>query len=148
MLYDKFFKSSLKWCELFWIKLLKFAFCCWWVTHLLATYYLKFFFFLIKLKNERQDSWTYVFALVNATLEHHCIKGAQAMRFGAGHLPNDSFRSCRGEKETVLHLRYPALCRRRNRHLGAYYIDDLSDLSKIDIGSLSRFIVHSRWLQD
>ena len=39
------FKSSLKSCVLFWIKLLQFAFYCWWVTHLLATCCLNFFFF-------------------------------------------------------------------------------------------------------
>ena len=66
-----------------------------------------------------------------------------------GHLANDFCRSCSEEKEEeiVTHLlgTYRAIRQRRKRRLGAYYIDDQSDLLKIDFGSLSRFIVSFRW---
>ena len=40
-----------------------------------------------------------------------------------------------------------ALCQRRKKHLGAYYIHDLLDLSNIEVCSLSRFIGNSKWSQ-
>ena len=71
----------------------------------------------------------------------HCIMGVHAKRIGC--------RDDEGE-ETVLHLleTRPALCQMIKIHLGAYYIDDLSDLSNIDVGSLSLFIVSFRRFRD
>ena len=59
-----------------------------------------------------------------------------------GHLAKDFCISSRDkeEEEMVLHLLRicPALCQRKKRHVGAYYIDDMSDLSNIDVGNLNR----------
>ena len=59
------------------------------------------------------------------------------------HLAKDLCRSCRDEEEEEMVLRIlgtgPALFQRRKRQLSAYYIDELSDLSNIDFGSLRRF---------
>ena len=75
-----------------------------------------------------------------------------ARRIGVGHLANAFFISCRDEveEETVLDLlgTCPAVCQKRTRHLDAYYIDFLGDLSKIDVGSLRRFNVSSSWFKD
>ena len=54
------------------------------------------------------------------------------------------YRSCRDEKEgeIVPHLlaTCPTLCQRRRKYLSNYYIDDLEELLRIDIGSLNRYI--------
>ena len=42
----------------------------------------------------------------------------------------------------------PALCQKRRKYLGTYYIDDLEELSMIAIGSLSRFVRSSEWFLD
>ena len=39
-------------------------------------------------------------------------------------------------------------CQRLKKYLGAYYMDDLEKLTKIDIGSLDRFIRNSKWFRD
>ena len=62
-------------------------------------------------------------------------------------------RSCRRdeeEEETVPHLLdiFPALCQWKKKYLGAYYMDDLKELLRIDIGSLNCFIRSSEWYRD
>ena len=82
----------------------------------------------------------------------HCVMGTLERRIGVGHLANDFCRSCRDEEEeeTVPHLlgTCPALCQRRKKYLDAYYMDNLKELSRIDTGSLNRFIRSSEWFQN
>ena len=70
---------------------------------------------------------------------------------GLGHLANNFCRSCRDEEEeeTFPHWlgTYPTLCQRRRKYLGTYNIDDLEDLSRIEISSINRFIRRSKWSQ-
>ena len=79
----------------------------------------------------------------------HCIMGTHARCIGLGHLANNFCRSCSdGEQEvTVPHLlgTCPELCQRKIKYMGTYYVDDLEELSGIDIGSLNRFIGSSEW---
>ena len=73
-------------------------------------------------------------------------------RIGLGHLANVFCRGCGDEEEdedeAALHLLClsPALGWKRNGHLGAYYMEDLNELSCINNGSLSHFIGSSVWL--
>ena len=55
----------------------------------------------------------------------HVIMGVHARRIGVDHLSNDFCRNCRDQK--VLHLlgTSPPLRRRRKRHFGACYINDV-----------------------
>ena len=75
-----------------------------------------------------------------------------ASRIGVGYLANYFCRRCRDkeDEETILHLLGTCLALRQRwkRHLCAYHIYDLRDLSNIDVGCLSRCAVSSRWLQD
>ena len=77
---------------------------------------------------------------------------AHARRIGLGHLANDFCRSCRDveEEETVPHLlgTCPAPYQRKRKYLGTYYIDDLEELSRINIGCLNRFIRSSEMFRD
>lgn len=63
---------------------------------------------------------------------------------GLENLENDSCRNYRDEEKnnTILHLlgRCPVLCLRRNRLLGAYYFEDLHELSGIAMDSFNGFI--------
>ena len=63
---------------------------------------------------------------------------------GLGRLANNLYRSCRDEEkyDTILYLlcTCPVLGRRMKGHLGAYYLEDLNELSCMAIGSLSPFI--------
>ena len=57
-----------------------------------------------------------------------------ARRIGLGH---DFCRTCRGN----LRGKSLALCQRRRKYLGTYYIDVLEEMSGIDIGiGINRFI--------
>ena len=71
-----------------------------------------------------------------------------ARSIGLGHLANDFYRNCRNEeeKETVPHMlgTCTTLCQRRKKYLGDYYVNEMS---RIDIGSFSRFIRSSEWLR-
>ena len=42
----------------------------------------------------------------------------------------------------------PAICQRRMKYLGTYYMDELEELSRIDIGGLNHFIRSSVWFRD
>ena len=57
-------------------------------------------------------------------------------RIGLEHFTNDFCRICGDEKEveTFLHLlcTYPAIGRKRKRHLGVWYMEDLDELSCLD----------------
>ena len=73
------------------------------------------------------------------------VFGVTTVHFiGPVNFANDFCRRCRNKEkdESVLQLLgiCPALCQRRNKHLGAYHMDDFNELSTIDIGSLNRFI--------
>lgn len=67
--------------------------------------------------------------------------GTRGRRISLGHLANDFCRSCGNECKIVLRLlcTCSALDRRRKRHLLAYYMENLDELSCTDVGSLSRF---------
>ena len=73
--------------------------------------------------------------------------GKHVRRIGLGHLANDFCRNCRDEEEdeTVPHLlgTCPALCQR-----GVHYMDDLEELSRIDIGGINRFCRSSEWFRN
>jgi len=68
-------------------------------------------------------------------LKGHWLVGTHAARLKA--IKNDFCTSCRGEEEekTVEHLLCfcPALCRLRLKHLGNPFIDDLSEISEINL---------------
>ena len=78
--------------------------------------------------------------------------GIHARRIYRGHFANDFCRSCRGEKEdeSVIHLlsTCPGLCQKIMKYMGTYYMNDLGELSRSDIGSLNRFIRSSEWFRD
>ena len=65
-------------------------------------------------------------------------------KIGLGHLVRDFCRNCRDEEEnkTLPHLlcTCPVICQRRRKNLGINYIDDLGEMSMIDIGRVNRFI--------
>ena len=63
--------------------------------------------------------------------------------FTFGHLANDFCKSCRDEEEEENVA--PALCQRRMKYVSTNYVDDLEELSGIDIGSLNCFIGSSEW---
>ena len=77
----------------------------------------------------------------------HCIMGTHAKAVGLGHFANDFCQSCRSEEkeETVTYLlgTCPALCQRRMKYVGTYFVDDLEELSGIDIGSLNLLVQSS-----
>ena len=79
----------------------------------------------------------------------HCIIGTHANRIGLGHLTNDFCRNCGDEEEAktvpLLLGICPALCLRRKKYMGAYYMDVLEELSRIDINSLNRFLRSPEW---
>ena len=72
----------------------------------------------------------------------HCIVATHARR--VGNLANDFCRiyGDEEENETILHIlcTCPALGRRTKRHPDDYYMEDLDELSCMDISRLSRFI--------
>jgi len=80
-------------------------------------------------------------------LTGHWLVGAHAGRLKAPQ--NDFCRSCRDkeEVETVEHLLCfcPALCRLRLKHLGSPFIDDLTEISEINLKRISAFIKSSGW---
>ena len=89
--------------------------------------------------------------VVIGVITGHCIMGKHAKRIGLAHLANDFCRNCWDEEEeTVTHLLgiYQALCQRRIKYMLTYYMDDIEELSTIDIGSLNCFIRGSEWLWD
>ena len=67
--------------------------------------------------------------------------GRHARRIGPGRFANDFCISCRDEEEedTVPHMLVisSSLCHKRRKCLGTYYLDDLEELSPIDIGIVS-----------
>ena len=85
--------------------------------------------------------------MVVGVITGHCIMGTNARRIGFGHLGNDFYRNCgdEEEEEIVPHLlgTCPHLFQRRNNYLGIYYMNDLEQLSRIDIGCLNHFIESS-----
>lgn len=89
-------------------------------------------------------------SLVVGVLTGHCLIGNHASRLGF--LSNDFCRSCNNEEEeeNITHFlcSCPALMNRRNTHLGCYFFEGLSDLAKIDIGDLQRFIKSSKWFEE
>ena len=90
--------------------------------------------------------------MVFGVITGHCIMGTQARRIGLENLANDFCRSCSDEEEekTATHLlgACSALCQRRMKYMGTYYMDDQEELSRIDIASLNRFIRSSEWFRD
>ena len=84
---------------------------------------------------------------VSNVLTGHCILGRHAARLGLPY--NDYCRSCDSEEEeeTVSHLlcHCPALSRRRFKHFGAHFLDDLTELSTVNIRDIARFISESNW---
>jgi len=80
-------------------------------------------------------------------LTGHWLVGTHAGRLKASQ--NGFCRSCREEEEeeTVEHLLCfcPALCRLRLKHLGSPFIDDLTEISKINLKNISAFIKSSGW---
>jgi len=70
-------------------------------------------------------------------LTDHWLVGAQGGRLKAPQ--NDFCRSCRDEEEvkTVEHLLCfcPALCKLRLKNLGSPFIDDLTEISEINLKS-------------
>ena len=76
-------------------------------------------------------------SLIVGVITWHCIMGRHARHFGFGHLANEFCRSCRyeEEEETVPHLlgSCPTLSQTRMKYLGTYYMNDLEELSWIDI---------------
>ena len=82
---------------------------------------------------------------VVSVLTGHCLIGRHAARLG---IPAPDYcRSCESieEDETVLHLMYecPGLAKRRHR-LRSAFLTSLTELSSIDISSLSAIIRESR----
>jgi ribonuclease HI len=86
---------------------------------------------------------------VVGVLTGHCLFGEHAKRLGLE--ANDFCRSCMDEEEeeTVAHFlcSCPALALRRNKHLGKYYMETLSDLENCRVRDISRYISSSKWFQ-
>jgi len=94
------------------------------------------------LKLSRTECGMLIWALTG-----HWLDGANAGRLKAPQ--NDFCRSCRDEEEveTVEHLLCfcPALCRLRLKHLRSPFIDDLTEISEINLKNISAFIKSSEW---
>jgi len=78
-------------------------------------------------------------SMLTRALTGHWLVGAHD-----GRLKYDFCRSCRDEEEeeTVEHLLCfcPALCRPRLKHLRSPFIDDLTEISDINLKNISAFI--------
>ena len=83
---------------------------------------------LLKLQRSR-------FHTVIGVITGHCIKGTHAGYIELGQPTNVFCRSFKDqeEDETVFHLlcTFPALDRRRKRHLGSYNMEDLDELDAL-----------------
>ena len=78
---------------------------------------------------------------VKSVIAAYCIMNIHARRI--------SLRSTRMiSVEVVVLCACPALCLRRKRHLGTFYMKDLVELSCIYTGSLNSFIGRSEWFLD
>ena len=91
-------------------------------------------------------------SVIVGVITGHCIMGTHARRIDLGHLANDFCRSCRDVEGMGREGGYPSLAgyipgffQRGRKYLLNYYIDNLKELSRIDIGSLNRFIRSSEW---
>ena len=81
----------------------------------------------------------------------HSITGTHARRIDLGHLVNDFYRSCRYEEKIIAHLlcnTCPAFYESRSEYLVVYNIDDVEELSSIDIGSLNCFFGSTKLFLD
>ena len=90
-----------------------------------------------------------VLRTVVGILTGHCLFGEHAKRLGLE--VNDFCRSCMDEEEeeTLVHFlcSCPALARRRHKHLGKYFMDNLSDLENCNVRDISRYISSSKWFE-
>lgn len=80
-------------------------------------------------------------------LTAHRIMNTNEKRMELRNLANAFCISFRDKKveTTILHLlgTSPALCIKRKRHVGAYYLRDICELPGGDMGNLNRFILNS-----
>ncbi len=86
-------------------------------------------------------------SMAGGVITGHCLIGRHASRLGFS--SHDYCRSCEDEEEeeTVLHLlcTCPRLARNRLKFLGASLLNDLTDLSRMDVRSIQRFVKSSNW---